>query len=379
MGTIRLTGNPRDVAASRRAWARPTRRGRRRGGPSAGRRGRQRRRHGGEGLARPARWARGLDSDDRGGLPGGGSKAPMPERRPIRLSRTSASWRRRQPRGISSGIRPESEPARMRPRKRQSIAQGDHGRGSRSIPGRSRRGAGRPAPGREGGRRLHGTVSRAINRPEVVSPAARERIARAIQQLGWVPDGAARALTTGRSHTVGAVFPTLSVGDFARATQAIQAELLAAGNTLLLACSEYDFDRAGAGPEVHRTRRRRADPGRPAASSDLAPLLARRRMPHVHTSSTTRRRGRLRWTGQPADPCGDDGLSCRSRPCPLRRHRPVRHQHDRASARLDGVRDALAMRGARRPAAASGHRPVEHRGGPQSLSELISAPPRRRR
>jgi LacI family transcriptional regulator len=40
------------------------------------------------------------------------------------------------------------------------------------------------------------TVSRAINTPEIVSADLRERIAAAVKQLGWVPDGAARALTT---------------------------------------------------------------------------------------------------------------------------------------------------------------------------------------
>ncbi|MCZ8258929.1 MAG: LacI family DNA-binding transcriptional regulator [Beijerinckiaceae bacterium] len=86
------------------------------------------------------------------------------------------------------------------------------------------------------------TVSRAVNHPEVVSPYLREKIEMAANQLGWVPDGMARALITRRSRTIGAVFPTLSVGDFARATNAIQAELTKSGYTLLLACSEYDLD-----------------------------------------------------------------------------------------------------------------------------------------
>jgi LacI family transcriptional regulator len=86
------------------------------------------------------------------------------------------------------------------------------------------------------------TVSRAINNPDIVSPDLRERILSVIDRLGWVPDGAARALTTRRSGVIGAVFPTLSHGDFARATNAIQGELLTLGYTLLLACSDYDAD-----------------------------------------------------------------------------------------------------------------------------------------
>lgn len=86
------------------------------------------------------------------------------------------------------------------------------------------------------------TVSRAINKPEVVSEELRLRISAVIEHLGWVPDAAARALSTRRSGAVGAVFPTLSHGDFARTANILQSELLMEDYTLLLACSEYDPD-----------------------------------------------------------------------------------------------------------------------------------------
>ena len=84
------------------------------------------------------------------------------------------------------------------------------------------------------------TVSRAINNPDIVSEELRARISSVIQHLGWVPDGAARALATRRTGTIGAVFPTLSHGDFGRAIHELQSELTERGYTLLLACSEYD-------------------------------------------------------------------------------------------------------------------------------------------
>jgi LacI family transcriptional regulator len=84
------------------------------------------------------------------------------------------------------------------------------------------------------------TVSRAMNDPEVVSPELRQRIASVIDHLGWVPHGAARALATRRAGAVGAIFPTLSHGDFARAIEALQSQLAPLGYTLLLACSEYN-------------------------------------------------------------------------------------------------------------------------------------------
>jgi len=191
------------------------------------------------------------------------------------------------------------------------------------------------------------TVSRAINRPEVVSADLRERIALAVEQLGWVPDGAARALTTRRSHTIGAVFPTLSVGDFARATHAIQAELLQAGYTLLLACSEYDLDQ-----ELQQVRKfiERGVDGLilvgQAHHPNLAPLLARRQMPFVNTFvydpqthgtcvGPDNRKALIAMTDYLADlghvRFGVIAQSTRN--------------NDRASARLDGIRDALAMRG----------------------------------
>ena len=86
------------------------------------------------------------------------------------------------------------------------------------------------------------TVSRAMNNPELVSAELRERIASVVQRLGWVPHGAARALATRRTGAIGAVFPTLTHGDFARAIDGLQSELTRLGYTLLLACSEYNSD-----------------------------------------------------------------------------------------------------------------------------------------
>jgi LacI family transcriptional regulator len=191
------------------------------------------------------------------------------------------------------------------------------------------------------------TVSRAINTPEIVSADLRERIAAAVKQLGWVPDGAARALTTRRSHTIGAVFPTLSQGDFARATNAIQAELLRLGYTLLLACSEYDFDQ-----ELQQVRKfvERGVDGiilvGQAHHPELLPMLTRRQMPFVNT---------FVYDGATHGTCiGPDNrkalISITDYLLDLGHVRfgviaQSTRNNDRASARLEGIRDALAMRG----------------------------------
>ena len=191
------------------------------------------------------------------------------------------------------------------------------------------------------------TVSRAINNPEIVSPDLRERIAAAVDQLGWVPDGAARALTTRRSNTIGAVFPTLSAGDFARAANAIQAELLKKGYTLLLACSEYDHDLEL--QQVKKFIERGVDGlilvGQ-AHHPDLPAFLQRRQIPYVNT---------FVYDPQTHGTCiGPDNhkalMAMTSYLADLGHQRfaviaQSTHNNDRSSARLDGIRDALALRG----------------------------------
>ena len=59
------------------------------------------------------------------------------------------------------------------------------------------------------------TVSRALRDPEKVSPDARARITRAIAQLGYVPNPAARALASGRTDVVGVIIPSVSNNVFA--------------------------------------------------------------------------------------------------------------------------------------------------------------------
>jgi LacI family transcriptional regulator len=49
------------------------------------------------------------------------------------------------------------------------------------------------------------TVSNFLNRPEVLSPSARERIQRAIDELGFVPSDAARKISSGDNRTIGYV------------------------------------------------------------------------------------------------------------------------------------------------------------------------------
>ena len=128
------------------------------------------------------------------------------------------------------------------------------------------------------------TVSRFINSPEVVSPSVRERIQIAIDHLGWVPHAAARALATQRTGTIGAVVPTLANEHFATAIQVLQDELEEKGYTLLLGCSEYDLQRE------YRQVRKMLERGVDAIAvvgeghhPDLYALLDQRNVPCVST------------------------------------------------------------------------------------------------
>ncbi|HEX8012362.1 MAG TPA: LacI family DNA-binding transcriptional regulator [Casimicrobiaceae bacterium] len=85
------------------------------------------------------------------------------------------------------------------------------------------------------------TVSRAINSPEEVDADTRRRVATAIRQLGYVPDGAARALRSRRSKMIGAVVPSFDYALYARTTSALQAVLDERGYALVLATHYYDL------------------------------------------------------------------------------------------------------------------------------------------
>jgi LacI family transcriptional regulator len=86
------------------------------------------------------------------------------------------------------------------------------------------------------------TVSRCLNTPHTVRAGMRATVQAAITQLGYVPHGAARALASRRSGTIGTVVPTLENSIFAKGIQSLQNRLAAEGITLLLASSNYDLD-----------------------------------------------------------------------------------------------------------------------------------------
>lgn len=80
-----------------------------------------------------------------------------------------------------------------------------------------------------------GTVSRALMRPEMISVATRQRVLEAANRIGYVPNGAARAMALRRTLTVGAVIPRFGSSSFPTMVQALETTLAERGYTLLLA------------------------------------------------------------------------------------------------------------------------------------------------
>lgn len=85
------------------------------------------------------------------------------------------------------------------------------------------------------------TVSRALNTPEQVDPATRQRVLEAASKLRYVPHGAARTLRSHRSRMVGAVVPSFDYALYARTTSALQRRLDERGYSLVLAEHHYDL------------------------------------------------------------------------------------------------------------------------------------------
>jgi len=83
-----------------------------------------------------------------------------------------------------------------------------------------------------------GTVSNVLNRPDVVRAATVERVQRAIEQLGFVPNGAARQLRAGRSQILALL--VLDVGNPFFTDVARGAEARAAGEGLVVLLANSD-------------------------------------------------------------------------------------------------------------------------------------------
>ena len=221
------------------------------------------------------------------------------------------------------------------------------------------------------------TVSRFFSDPGKVKPAMRLRVQTAVDALGYTPHGAARALASHRSNTIGAVIPTLDNAIFATVVQTLQKELAQKGKTLLLAASNYD-------PE-HECRQIenlvvRGIDGLMLTGEERDPapysLLDRRAIRYVST-----------YVHHPDSPCPTIGFDNRRA-----MHRVIEYLldlghtsfamiagisqgNDRARERIVGVGEALARAGLRFAPARLLERPYSVSAGRDALRQLMTLTP----
>ena len=85
-----------------------------------------------------------------------------------------------------------------------------------------------------------GTVSNVLNRPEVVSPATRERVLAAIADLGFVRNESARQLRAGHSRTIGLVVLDIANPFFTDVARGVEDTANAEGLAVIL-CNSDDL------------------------------------------------------------------------------------------------------------------------------------------
>ena len=217
------------------------------------------------------------------------------------------------------------------------------------------------------------TVSRVLSRPDVVRSRTQEQVMAAVRQLDYQPDAAARALASGRTHTVGCVIPTLDHAIFARSTQAMQTTLAQAGYQLLVASHEYD---PVAEFELVRALQQRGVDSLVLVGADHAPRLWK-------ALKDWRKPTLLTWSCDPRLPSlgFDNEGAARMAAAHLLElgHRRIgvisgfTTHNDRARSRVDGVRKSIAHAGLSLPAAMVTEQAFNLEGGRLGLRQLMSA------
>lgn len=99
------------------------------------------------------------------------------------------------------------------------------------------------------------TASRALKKPELVSPATIQKVQRAVETTGYIPNLLAGGLKSNRSMTVAALVPYIAVPQFLPTLQALTETLDQAGYQLILGQTGYNRVRENALLNTMITRR----------------------------------------------------------------------------------------------------------------------------
>lgn len=221
------------------------------------------------------------------------------------------------------------------------------------------------------------TVSRALNGTGAVSPDLRKRIEQLVVELGYVPNGAARALASQRARTIGVVVPTLQNANFSIMTESAQHYLNAAGYHMLAA--SFGYEPAREWEQIQSLVSHGVD-GLILVGAKRDPFvldfLKSKKVPYVVT-----------WTlSEGGIPCvGFDNAAAARR---LASHlldlghtqigvvAGLTRNNDRAAGRLDGIRSAIRDRKLELPQERLIERPYKIVEGQHALRALLSMQPR---
>lgn len=217
------------------------------------------------------------------------------------------------------------------------------------------------------------TVSRVLNGSAAVGQKAVSRVQQACRELNYVPNGAARALSSRKTRTIGAVVPSIENAGFAAAIGALQRWLDSAGYTLIVASSDYDPNVEMR--QVSQLISRGIDGLLLVGGEhhpDLIPKLLQQNLPFIET-----------WTLSDKYPCvGFDNVAAARQLTDYLLDLghvdigliagQLRH-NDRAAARVEGVRQALEARGLRLPTEWMIERPFRIHEGRLAMRALLAA------
>lgn len=222
------------------------------------------------------------------------------------------------------------------------------------------------------------TVSRFMNNPGVVSERSKKKIVESIRILNYVPHAAARTLASKKSRMIGVIVPTLDDALFGHFLELFQSRISTEGYTTVVASSGYSSD------EEHIQITQMVSHGVDAIllvglarDNSVYTLLNRKKIPYVITWVTD---------GQAEHPCvGFNNQAAAARITDYLMdlgHREFAmisgflKGNDRASSRLQGVRDALARRGLSLPDELVFEGPLGIEHGQKAFKLLMSRSPR---
>ena len=222
------------------------------------------------------------------------------------------------------------------------------------------------------------TVSRCLNSPAQVVAETRERVLKAVEQLGYTPNIAARIMAAKRSYSIGAIIPTMDNAIFARGLQAFQDQLREQGYALLVASSAYR-------PEIEKDQIRTLV----ARGVDGLLLIGHEREDEIYDYLERHQVPTLvAWSYLPKARQPSVGFDNRGAMRELAsRVLAAGHRHvamisgvtegnDRALSRVEGVRDALVAAGLGAEAVTLIETPYGIDTGAQAFSQVMGQTPR---